>query len=130
MTLQHINTSVDCTNALTVGTFWAEALGRPLAEGASTFFAMIAPGAPGELSWLFMAVPEPKTAKNRMHVDFTSTDRGAEVDRLIGLGATKVGDYDEYGVSWTTLRDVEGNEFCVSDPHPEFFEATAQGADA
>ncbi len=117
MTLQHINTSVDCTDALKVGTFWAQALGRPLADGASRFFAMIAPAGPGELSWLFMAVPEPKTAKNRMHVDLSSTDRAADVERLIGLGATKVGDYDEYGVSWTTLRDVEGNEFCVSDPH-------------
>jgi hypothetical protein len=35
------------------------------------------------------------------------------VERLLGLGATKVGEYDEYGTRWTTLRDVEGNEFCV-----------------
>ena len=24
------------------------------------------------------------------------------------------GDYDEYGTRWTTLQDVEGNEFCVA----------------
>jgi predicted enzyme related to lactoylglutathione lyase len=117
MTLQHVNTSVDCADAQRVGTFWSQALGRPLAEGASQFFAMIPATAPGEVSWLFMGVPEAKTAKNRMHVDFSSTDRAADVARLIGLGATLVGEYDEYGVRWTTLRDVEGNEFCVSDPH-------------
>lgn len=130
MTLRHVNTSVDCADALAVGTFWSQALGRPLAEGASKFFAMIAPGGAGELSWLFMGVPEPKTAKNRMHVDFSSNDRAAEVERLIGLGATKVGDYDEYGISWTTLRDVEGNEFCVSDPHEPIEPAAEGGATA
>lgn len=117
MTLQHTNTTIDCTDALRVGTFWAEVLGRPVADGGSQFFAMIPAAQPGELTWLFLGVPEAKTAKNRMHVDLTSTDRAADVERLLGLGASKVGDYAEYGVAWTTLRDVEGNEFCVSDPH-------------
>ena len=63
-------------------------------------------------------VPEGKTAKNRMHADFVSDDRAADVERLIGLGASKIGDHDEYGISWTTLADVEGNEFCVADPAP------------
>ncbi len=117
MTLQPISISLDCTDALALGTFWAQALGRPLSEGASPFFAMIAPNGPGEQSWLFMAVPEPKTAKNRMHIDLSSNDRVADVERLLGLGASTVGEYQEYGVNWTTLRDVEGNEFCVSDPH-------------
>jgi hypothetical protein len=49
-----------------------------------------------------------------MHVDFHSDDRGADVERLLALGAHRVGDYDEWGTNWTTLRDVEGNEFCIA----------------
>ena len=49
-----------------------------------------------------------------MHVDLSSNDRPGDVARLISLGAEHVGDYDEFGHQWTTLRDPEGNEFCVS----------------
>lgn len=52
--------------------------------------------------------------KNRAHFDLHADDRDAEVARLQGLGATKVRNYDEYGARWTTLQDVEGNEFCVA----------------
>lgn len=79
---------------------------------------------------MFMAVPEPKTAKNRMHIDLSSNDRAADVERLLGLGASTVGEYQEYGVSWTTLRDVEGNEFCVSDPHSMLVNGDAGESDA
>jgi predicted enzyme related to lactoylglutathione lyase len=41
-------------------------------------------------------------------------DRAAEVERLIGLGATLVHEMHEYGMVWTTLADPEGNEFCVA----------------
>jgi hypothetical protein len=68
-------------------------------------------GVPG--LWL-QKVPERKQVKNRAHFDLHADDRDAAVARLLGLGATKVGDYDEYGTRWTTLQDVEGNEFCVA----------------
>jgi hypothetical protein len=54
-----------------------------------------------------------KTVKNRMHIDILAVDRAAEVKRLLALGAGIVADYDEGGSQWTTLHDVEGNEFCV-----------------
>ncbi len=60
-------------------------------------------------------VPEPKSGKNRVHVDLMAADRRAEVARLQGLGATVVDEYDEWGVQWTVLSDVEGNEFCVAE---------------
>lgn len=115
MSLTQAATTIDCTSVAAVSAFWSAALGRPIAPEANDFFAMIPPTGPGELAWLFLAVPEPKTAKNRMHADFHSSDRQADVERLLALGAEKVGDYDEWGASWTTLRDVEGNEFCVAD---------------
>lgn len=49
-------------------------------------------------------VPEPKTAKNRVHIDVTG-DRAA----LVRLGATVVADHDDHCV----LTDPEGNEFCA-----------------
>jgi hypothetical protein len=61
--------------------------------------------------YFFQNVPEPKTAKNRVHIDITAPDRGTEVARLISLGATVFAEYDD----WTTLLDPEGNEFCVME---------------
>ena len=55
-----------------------------------------------------------KTAKNRMHVDLAAADRGAEVARLVELGATRVTDMEEWGYEWTVLQDPEGNEFCIA----------------
>jgi predicted enzyme related to lactoylglutathione lyase len=108
---------MDCVDALRLGEFWAAALDRPLDEGASTGFASIGTKEPNGNRWMFAKVPEGKVAKNRAHPDFASEDREAEVRRLVELGATVVADHDEYGVRWTVLQDVEGNEFCVASAH-------------
>ncbi|HEV2758934.1 MAG TPA: VOC family protein [Acidimicrobiales bacterium] len=65
---------------------------------------------------LFQAVPETKTAKNRVHLDLLvgSQEHDAEVERLVGLGATVVGVHDGQEGRWTLLVDPEGNEFDVS----------------
>ncbi len=60
-----------------------------------------------------MKVPEGKTVKNRVHLDWYAPDREDEVERLIGLGATRLWDVTNEDFEWTTLADVEGNEFCV-----------------
>ncbi|MFD7863902.1 VOC family protein [Streptomyces sp. NPDC057682] len=64
---------------------------------------------------LFQRVPEPKTVKNRLHLDLhAGPDRRAEeVDRLKALGAKVLDDVEQPGGRWTTLADPEGNEFCV-----------------
>ena len=51
--------------------------------------------------------------KNRVHVDLATEDLEAELERVVGLGATRVADYDESGTRWTTLSDPAGNEFDV-----------------
>ncbi len=61
---------------------------------------------------LFVPVEEPKTVKNRLHLDFRPDDRDAEVERLLGLGATRA-DVGQGDQSWIVLADPEGNEFCV-----------------
>ncbi|PID96331.1 MAG: glyoxalase/bleomycin resistance/dioxygenase family protein [Actinomycetales bacterium] len=116
MSITQSKTTVDCADVAKVAAFWSAALERPIAAEANEYFAMIPAVVPGEQTWLFLKVPEGKTAKNRMHVDFGSTDRAADVARLLELGASLVGDYDEWGTRWTTLQDVEGNEFCIGEP--------------
>ena len=73
----------------------------------------------------FQRVPEPKTAKNRVHLDLdVSGGRGTPledrrrkvadaVERAVAAGATRVKDYDEAGQHWVVLQDPEGNEFCL-----------------
>ena len=64
----------------------------------------------------FQRVPEPKTAKNRVHLDLqVGAERApAEVERLTALGATVAWTTSDRGPLTTTLRDPEGNELCVS----------------
>ena len=65
---------------------------------------------------LFQTVPETKTVKNRVHLDLLvgPQEHDAEVERLIGLGATVVAVHDGQEGRWTLLVDPEGNEFDVS----------------
>jgi hypothetical protein len=102
----------DCRDAVAASAFWSGVLERPVDDGASVEFASIGISS-GQPAWMFIRVPEGKTAKNRVHVDLTTADHRAEAERLLALGATKVGDYDESGARWITLADPEGNEFCV-----------------
>ncbi|MDH3295746.1 MAG: VOC family protein [Acidimicrobiia bacterium] len=64
--------------------------------------------------FLFLKVPEAKSAKNRMHLDIHARDPEAHVERLVEAGATKVETRSEFGVTWTVMSDPEGNEFCVA----------------
>ena len=70
--------------------------------------------------FVFQRVPEPKTAKNRVHLDVRLSHRpgsaglAAEVSRLEDLGADRLDEKDELGTHWVVMHDVEGNEFCVS----------------
>jgi hypothetical protein len=58
----------------------------------------------------FLAVPEPKAGKNRLHLDLRTA-----TEQAIALGATLAGDVYAGG-AWQVLRDPEGNEFCVLRP--------------
>ena len=65
---------------------------------------------------LFQRVPEPKTAKNRVHLDLHPgpDHREAEVERLTGLGASVLRRVSEPAGAWVVMTDPEGNEFCVA----------------
>jgi hypothetical protein len=98
----------DANDPQRVARFWATALGREISESGEEWAVL-----PGEPRIDFMKVPEGKTVKNRVHLDWYAPDREDEVGRLIGLGATRLWDVKNEDFEWTTLADIEGNEFCV-----------------
>ena len=104
------NVTFDAKDPRVLATFWSAVLERPVEDGANESFAVLA----GTPNWLFIAVPEEKTAKNRMHVDLDVDDLATARTRLEELGASFVHERDEYGVHWMTFQDPEGNEFCVA----------------
>jgi hypothetical protein len=109
------NITFDCGDVLKLATFWSAVLGRPLDAGSSEFFASIG-GADAERlepAWYFNQVPEPKRAKNRVHLDLVNPDPGG-IDELTRLGATVVGQHQIRGHRWTIMQDPEGNEFCIA----------------
>lgn len=114
MTLQLANITFDCDDALAVARFWSAALDRPLDPEPSEYFASIGLGDTANTTWLFAKVPEPRTVKNRVHVDLVADDRDKEIARLVEMGATRGADHDEYGHSWTVMADPKGNDFCIA----------------
>jgi len=104
------NVTFDCADALVAATFWAAALGSNVDEDSTSERAFVEAAGWGGPNMWFVRVPEPKTAKNRMHLDLRAPGPIAdEVARLTALGA-KV---QHVGDDLTVMTDPEGNEFCV-----------------
>jgi len=103
----------DCADPRRLSTFWSEVTGYVPLTVKNDFAALAAPDERGVRGILFWQVPEPKTAKSRMHVDLASRNPENEIERLIELGAQMVEDREGNGTSWTVTLDPEGNEFCI-----------------
>jgi predicted enzyme related to lactoylglutathione lyase len=105
--------TVDCADAPALARFWADVLGRQVAEASTSERTVVLAGGGDthEPCILFNKVAEGKTVKNRLHIDLAATDWEAEIGRLTGLGATRIRDVQENGARWITLADPEGNEF-------------------
>lgn len=135
----------DCADPARLAGFWAEALGykqEDPPEGFNSWEQWARDQGIPEEHWndanavidpaglrpriFFQRVPEPKTTKNRVHLDIklnTGVEHSfeerkelarAEAERLVGIGATKVGPVEQRGEYWIVMQDPEGNEFCVS----------------
>jgi predicted enzyme related to lactoylglutathione lyase len=100
--------TIDCADATKMATFWAASI-----EGYSVDPSGIFLRSDTQPMIFLQQVPEPKSVKNRVHLELVAADRAAQTERLISLGATKVQDYDETGRQWTVLRDPDGQEFCL-----------------
>jgi predicted enzyme related to lactoylglutathione lyase len=110
------NVAFDCADPYELARFWSAVVEHPLEPGAQPGDDEVAIDPPDGPRLFFQAVPEAKVVKNRVHVCLVAAggDRDAEVARLVGLGATVIGDFRGDGDGWVVLRDPEGNEFCVN----------------
>ena len=88
MTIAVIGLSIDCADPVAVARFWSDVLGRPVRTRAPARTApQSMPSAPENGPRLtFHKVPEPKTVKNRLHLDLRTNEFEAESERLISLG--------------------------------------------
>jgi hypothetical protein len=141
---KQIQVVIDCADPGALAPFWADALGYKLQDPPGDFdsweaylraegipedewnsaSAIVDPDGAGPRVY-FQRVPEPKSVKNRLHLDIDVTGGRktpiderrsrvrAEVARLRETGATFVRETEEYGGIFTVMQDPEGNEFCV-----------------
>lgn len=102
---------VDCRDPRALARFWARLLGGTPVDRARGWSHVDAPGT-ARLS--FQPVPEGKTTKNRLHLDLAVDDLASATAHALALGATSTAPptTDDQG-SFQTLRDPEGNEFCL-----------------
>jgi hypothetical protein len=101
-----VDTSEEPGHALRIATWWADVLGaHPVDDGDDEAHVEAVPGAPFECI-VFGGVPEPKTAKNRLHLDVTTSD----LDLLVEAGAVVLRAQDDE-IGWTVMADPDGNEF-------------------
>lgn len=113
--------SITCDGTREVGHFWSEALGWPLVWDQEEETAIRAPDGTGPLiTWGGPPLP-PKQGKNRLHLEvapLVGAEQYAEVDRLVGLGATRA-DIGQGEVDWVVMADPDDNEFCVLGSAPD-----------
>lgn len=120
---------IDSTDPESLAPFWASALGYGVLERQpdSNYLYLETPDESSPVFY-FQQVPEPKTTKNRLHLDLRTTAPAELIERLEGLGATRIG--ERHGGKtcdwWQVLADPQGNEFCVcATTSPD--DATAAG---
>jgi hypothetical protein len=116
----------DAADPARLAQFWAAALGWEIAleepDEVTVWPSGFSYPDPVALPLVFLPVTEPKTVKNRVHLDLATQSaehQAAEVARLRDLGA-KLADIGQGDVPWVVLADPEGNEFCVLDPRPRY----------
>jgi predicted enzyme related to lactoylglutathione lyase len=121
MILRHI--TIDAENPYQLAQFWSTTTGWPLGENDEPGDDEVLVVAPAPVpGLLFIRVPESKTVKNRVHIDWVPTERtrDEEVERLREFGATVHEDHrTPEGPGWVTMLDPEQNEFCVERSEAE-----------
>lgn len=111
---------IDCRDPESLSRFWAEYLKLEEVGRMGTPPHYVALGSPtdGGPRLCFQRVPEPKSGKNRLHLDLLVSEMEKATDRAVTLGARPVegGDFHEGGIHWRVMADPEGNEFCIEEP--------------
>ena len=140
-----IDLTLDCTNAQLLAEFWKAALGYVVEPPPAPFttreewlaqFDLPEDDSVDDGAWLcdpdgvgprlsILKVPEPKSAKNRLHIDIRVPAHGSpgeqwarikdESERLVTAGGTVLAEFDGHHI---VMADPEGNEFCVAAASP------------
>ncbi len=107
--------TIDCRDPETLAGFWSAVFGATVdsREGDPVqYIDLVAAGIP---TIRLQRAPEPKTVKDRIHLDLSVSDLDVASARVEALGASRAADHDisEYGVTFRVMLDPEGNEFCL-----------------
>ena len=93
--------------------FWSEALRyRPLRPPSEDWAILVPADGEGQQMAITLVSSDPQTHQ-RHHLDLYASDRAAEVERLLGLGASRVDWRYPEGADYVVLADPDGNTFCV-----------------
>lgn len=103
--------TIDSSDAVALGNFWAEVTGAQIQVTESGAYLMLGGGQPG---LAFQQVDVPTPGKNKFHLDFATNNIAEEEARLVALGATKIGDFGDSSFRWVQFADLEGNLFDVA----------------
>jgi catechol 2,3-dioxygenase-like lactoylglutathione lyase family enzyme len=100
--------------------FWSNALGyRPVAfDGADDEFTILVPPSGEGTRVAVHRSAAPVQERPRVHLDLivdSAAEQAAEIERLVGLGATRVEWAYPDDPDFVVLADTEGNRFCVVD---------------
>jgi predicted enzyme related to lactoylglutathione lyase len=106
---------IDARDPERLAAFWSEVLGTSVDEDDAppAYVCLRSVGRAPVIC--FQRVPEPKSVKNRLHIDIAVEDMEAATKRIEELGGTRHpwGDRTEGSWSWRVMLDPEGNEFCL-----------------
>jgi hypothetical protein len=109
---------LDCLDVEACAEFWCAAAAYTRLPEWEPGYLSLRPASAEAPDLLLQQVPEAKVAKNRLHLDLHPDDGPATVERLVGLGARRIGTVndefaDSHGTYFQVLADPEGNELCV-----------------
>ena len=104
---QSLEVAIDTMDVDSIRPFWAAVLGYHEADGA-----LVDPVRSGPAFW-FQQMDEPRTDRDRFHIDVTVPDDQAEARVAAALAAGGRLVTDEFARSWWVLADADGNEACV-----------------
>lgn len=111
--------SINTADPAALAAFWAQVVGRPVNPGATAHYAAIDATDPASgPKMTFHKDPEPQPVKNRLRLALRTDRFEAESLRLVGLGATSLGDYEKPSLRWTTFADPAGNGFDLVTSQP------------
>ena len=108
--------TMDANDVESLADFWCEATDYTVADSHYPILAVLASEKPNYPRLLILQVPETKSAKNRVHIEFKTDDLKSEAERIVELGATLIEEREFGDTQWIVMQDPEGNEFCLVNP--------------